>query len=72
MPRAGGSAVRPLRPSPLSGLVENACLFGQGEFTGYSAGGLHRATATGICGLGKFPAEEEANNKASPRPETRS
>lgn len=33
---------------------------------------LFSATATGICGLGEFPAEEEANNKASPRPETRS
>lgn len=42
MPRAGGSALRPLRLSPIGGLVENARLFGQGEFTGYSSGGLHR------------------------------
>ena len=42
MRRAGGSALCPLRPSPVGGLVENACLFGQGEFTGYSSGGLHR------------------------------
>lgn len=42
VPRAGRSALRPLRPSPIGGLVENARLFGQGEFTGYSSGGLHR------------------------------
>lgn len=41
MPRAGGSALCPLRPSPVGGLVENARLFGQGEFTGYPSGGLH-------------------------------
>lgn len=33
---------------------------------------LFSATITGICGLGEFPAEEAANNKTSPRPETRS
>jgi len=31
---------------------------------------LFSATATGICGLGEFPVEEAANNKAGPRPET--
>lgn len=42
VPSAQGSALCPLRPSSVSGLVENACLLGQGEFAGYSAGGLHR------------------------------
>jgi len=55
VPRAGGSAVRPLRPSPLSGLVENACLFGQGEFTGYSAGGLHRGKCMHPNPMQTFP-----------------
>lgn len=41
MPGARGSAPCPLRPSPVGGLVENARLLGQGEFAGYSAGGLH-------------------------------